>query len=63
MTINKTDIAVAVYDLHTQADKFMLVVHGDAREIKRAHELLETSGLASFDHHRSLDETPSKVHA
>lgn len=95
MTLPKTDIAVAVYDLHTQAeaavkalqrsgfdmkkisiigrdsvlryetalkaDKFMLVVHGGAQEIKRAHELLLTSGLASFDHHRDQNEAAQTV--
>jgi hypothetical protein len=37
-------------------------VHGDAQEIKRAHELLQTSGLGSFDHHRRQDEVSSAVH-
>lgn len=34
-----------------KADKFLLVVHGDAQEIKRAHELLGGAGLESLDRH------------
>ena len=63
MAIGIPKDSVLRYETALKADKFMLVVHGDAQEIKRAHELLETSGLASFDHHRSLDETPPKVQA
>lgn len=54
--------SVLRYETALKADKFMLVVHGNAQEIKRAHELLKTSGLASFDHHRGIDEAPSAVH-
>ena len=55
--------SVLRYETALKADKFMLVVHGDAQEIKRAHELLKTSGLASFDHHRTQDEVHSAAHA
>ncbi len=55
--------SVLRYETALKADKFMLVVHGDATEIKRAHELLETSGLSSFDHHPAQDEVSSPVHA
>lgn len=54
--------SVLRYETALKANKFMLVVHGDAQEIKRAHELLKTSGLSSFDHHRGQDEVPSAVH-
>lgn len=54
--------SVLRYETALKADKFMLVVHGDAQEIRRAHELLKTSGLASFNHHRVRDEVPSPVH-
>ena len=54
--------SVLRYETALKADKFMLVVHGDAQEIKRAHELLKTSGLASFDHHRGQDEAALAVH-
>ena len=53
--------SVLRYETALKADKFMLVVHGDAQEIKRAHELLKTSGLASFDHHPAQDEVPAAV--
>ena len=43
--------SVLRYETALKADKFMLVVHGDAQEIERAHGLLAASGLASFDHH------------
>jgi len=55
--------SVLRYETALKADKFMLVVHGDAQEIKRAHELLKTSGLTSFDHHRSQEDVSSAVHA
>ena len=55
--------SVLRYETALKADKFMLVVHGDTQEIKRAHELLKTSGLASFDHHPAQDEVASPAHA
>ncbi len=54
--------SVLRYETALKADKFMLVVHGGAQEIKRAHELLTTSGLASFDHHRHQAEVDPAVH-
>ena len=32
-----------------KADKFLLLVHADAREIARAHEILRNAGLESFE--------------
>ena len=55
--------SVLRYETALKADKFMLIVHGDAQQIKRAHELLETSGLASFDHHHAQGEVSSPAHA
>jgi uncharacterized membrane protein len=55
--------SVLRYETALKADKFMLVVHGDAQEIKRAHELLKTSGLSSFDHHRVQEEARSPAHS
>ena len=43
--------SVVRYETALKSDKFLLIVHGDAQDIKRARELLATSGLASFDHH------------
>ena len=51
--------SVLRYETALKANKFMLVVHGDAHEIRRAHELLKASGLASFDHHPQQEENPS----
>ena len=54
--------SVLRYETALKADKFMLIVHGDAQEIERAHELLKSSGLASFDHHPGEDQVVSAVH-
>ncbi len=51
MAIGIPKDSVLRYETALKADKFLLVVHGDGQEIMRAHELLTTSGLASFDHH------------
>ena len=51
MAIGIPKDSVLRYETALKSDKFLLIVHGDAQEIKRAHELLTTSGLASFDHH------------
>ena len=55
--------SVLRYETALKAGKFMLVVHGDAREIRRAHELLEASGPSSFDHHRNREEVPANIAA
>lgn len=55
--------SVLRYEVALKANKFMLVVHGDAQEIQRAHELLKSSGLASFDHHVAQEAAPAPVHA
>lgn len=55
--------SVLRYETALKANKFMLVVHGDAQEIRRAHELLKTSGLASFDHHHAADEVAAPAQA
>jgi uncharacterized membrane protein len=43
--------SVLRYETALKANKFMLIVHADAPQIQRAKELLQRSGLASFDHH------------
>jgi len=53
--------SVPRYEIALKADKFMLVVHADAQEIRRALELLKTSGLSTFDHPRLQDEVRSPV--
>lgn len=55
--------SVLRYEHALKANKFMLIVHGDANEIKRAHELLKTSGLSSFDSHGHENEAVSPIHA
>jgi hypothetical protein len=51
--------SVLRYETAIKANKFVLVVHGDSQEIARAQELLKSSGLSSFDHHRSQTEAPA----
>lgn len=55
--------SVLRYETALKADKFMLVVHGGGQEIMRAKELLQTSGLASFEHHPAQDQARSPAHA
>ena len=43
--------SVLRYETALKSNKFLLIVHGDAQEIKQARDLLTTSSLASFDHH------------
>jgi len=43
--------SVLQYETEVKANKFLLVLTGDANEIERARELLKTSSPASFDHH------------
>jgi hypothetical protein len=49
--------SVLRYETAFTASKFLLVVHGDNQEIKRAHEILVGAGLVDFDHH-SIAWTP-----
>lgn len=62
MSIGIPKDSVLRYETALKADKFMLVVHGDDVEINRARELLKTSGLSTFDHHRAQDEVAPAVH-
>lgn len=50
-TIGIPKDSVLRYETALKSDKFLLIVHGDGQDIMRAHELLATSGLASFEHH------------
>jgi hypothetical protein len=43
--------SVLRYETALKASKFLLVVHGDSQEIKRAHEILGGADLVDFDHH------------
>lgn len=63
MSVGIPKDSVLRYETAIKADKFMLVVHGDAQEIRRAQELLKTSGLSSFDHHHVEEEAHAPAHA
>jgi uncharacterized membrane protein len=43
--------SVLRYETALKADKFLLLVHGDGDEIMRAREVLQGSGLESYDRH------------
>jgi hypothetical protein len=51
--------SVLRYETALKANKFMLVVHGDAQEIKRAQELLKSTGPDCLDHHPATREVPA----
>jgi uncharacterized membrane protein len=59
MSIGIPKDSVLRYETALKADKFLLVVHGDAQEILHARELLKTSGFASFDQHSGIAEAAS----
>jgi len=63
MSIGIPGDSVLRYEAALKADKIMLVVHGDAQQIRRAQELLKASGHSSFDNHRLHAEDPSPAHA
>jgi uncharacterized membrane protein len=50
------------YETALKANKFMLVVHGDAKEVRRAHDLLKTSGHSSFDEHPAKAAAAAPAH-
>jgi uncharacterized membrane protein len=47
--------SVLRYETALKADKFLVVVHGDGDEIKRAHEVLAALGSGSLDRHSVSD--------
>lgn len=51
--------SVLRYETALKADKFMLMVHGDAHDMARATELLQASGYASLDQH--ADSGPHRL--
>jgi len=55
--------SVLQYETDLKANKFLLFVAGDAREIEHAREVLKTSGLRSFDHHVGATEASAAVAA
>lgn len=63
MSIGIPKDSVLRYETALKANKFMLVVHGDWQEIKRAQELLQVSGLSSFEHHSAQQEADESAHA
>lgn len=49
--------SVLRYETALKANKFLLVVHGDGKEIDRARELLKNSGLESYDTMRATADS------
>jgi hypothetical protein len=63
MAIGIPKDSVLRYETALKADKFMLVVHGDATEIMHAKDLLKTSGFSTFEDHSVESETAPTVPA
>lgn len=55
--------SVLRYEAALKANKFMLMVHGDEEEIRRAQEVLQSSGLSSFEHHAAESQDRTAVNA
>ena len=55
--------SVLRYETALKADKFLVVVHGDAQDIRRAHEVLGGADLASFDHHTISSAPAPEAHS
>lgn len=53
--------SVQRYATALRANKFMLVIRGDMRDVNRASELLAISGHERFDRHHVREETPVHV--
>ena len=51
--------SVVRYETELKANKFLLVVQGDAGEIEHARELLKTSNSESVDHYAGSGEAPA----
>jgi uncharacterized membrane protein len=63
MSIGIPKDSVLRYTAALNANKFILVLHGDNQEISRAREVLKSSGLSCFDHHSAPSEVPAAAHA
>jgi uncharacterized membrane protein len=63
MSIGIPKDSVLRYTAALNANKFILVLHGDNQEISRAREVLKSSGPSCFDHHSAPSEVPAAAHA
>jgi uncharacterized membrane protein len=63
MSIGIPKDSVLRYQTALNANKFILMVHGDGQEISRAQEVLKSSGMSSFEHHPAQSEAPAAAHA
>ena len=55
--------AIRIYEDALKAHKFVLVVHGGGRDIDFAWNILKTTGLISFDHHRREERALTAAYA
>lgn len=55
--------SVLRYETALKANQFVLVVHGDGKDIARARELLQASGLSAFDEHPVAERAAAVSHA
>jgi len=49
--------SVVKYETSIKAGKFVLVAHGTAEEVARAHDMLKTSGAEQIDSYEPATET------
>jgi hypothetical protein len=47
--------SIVRYQSALEADKFLLLVHGTAREIEKSREVLEAAGVESVDVHKASE--------
>jgi hypothetical protein len=55
--------SVLRYDTAIKANKFLLIVHGDANEIQRARDVLVTTNYTALDQHSVAANTATEAHA
>ena len=52
--------SVLRYETAIKANKFLLIVHGDEKDIERARGLLVATDVTAFDHHSSAAAKPAE---
>lgn len=55
--------SVLRYETAIKANKFLLIVHGDAKDIQRARDVLATTGAKTLDQHAGAGEATAATRA
>lgn len=63
MSIGIPKDSVLRYETALKANKFLLMVHGDKREISHAQDVLSSTGLSTFEHHPAMSEAAAAAQA